>query len=327
MIILDPSVDSLSFFFRDCRRLTRALSEEYNPPSRPIRRTSPGEYLRYKRDQMEKLRNEQLRDPSIRRHRYSFQRCDSDPRLCRRYKEVGSPSRTLTFASPTRNRIKRTSKKKVDTEEVIDKVILPVPSVESMQSVEVEKPRRSALAKNIAERRSRSKERRSSVIWNTDDSTPILQRRASFRCAVCDCDIPFTNCVLCNAEAKAAFAKEDEITDVIVNETDLMSLNSEDLIIDGEKIRKVVELVDDGIQSYSEKKELEDFYDRPTPGINLKLFNILMIKKYILNFGADQIYEQTKLFLLSMKTVNLSYLLETIYYQEAKFLKTPTKWN
>lgn len=239
----------------------RALSEDCNPPSRPIRRTSPGEYLRHKRDQMEKLRREeQLRDPPPRRqHRYSFQRCDSDPRLSRRqqHNRGDSQSRALTFASPTRNRIRQRSsgRRKVDPEP-------PPPQEEN-------RPRRSALAKNIAERRSRSKERRSSAAaaWNnTEESTPFLQRRASFRCAVCDCDIPFTNCVLCNAEAKAGTDGASSSDVFLTAEGDLVSLDSEDLVIDGEQIRKVVELTE-AASAQSENKELEEFYDNPTPGM------------------------------------------------------------
>lgn len=245
--------------------MTRALSEECNPPSRPIRRTSPGEYLRHKRDQMEKLRCEKSRDLPPRNRRPSFQRCDSDPRLSRRHRDTASPSRTLTFVSPTRNRIRKTYRKKLDHEEVpSDRNVTPLDS-----PAEVEKPRRSALAKNLADRHSTTKERSSSIVWSADESTPFIQRRASFRCAVCDCDIPFTNCVLCSAEEKGAYIPEGSASEVFINENDLINLNAEDFVLEAECIPKTAELRLEVAQT--ETKELEEFYDRPTPGKDFAL--------------------------------------------------------
>lgn len=209
---------------------------------------------------MEKLRSEKIRDLPPRKQRPSFQRCDSDPRLSRRHRDSGSPSRTLTFVSPTRNRIRKSYRKKSDPEEVPnDRNVIPLNS-----PVEVEKPRRSALAKNLAERHSRNKERRSSVAWSADESTPFIERRASFRCAVCDCDIPFTNCVLCNAEAKGAYIPESGASEIFINENDLINLNTEDFVIEEECVRRAAQLSLEVAQT--ENKELEDFYDRPTPG-------------------------------------------------------------
>lgn len=216
---------------------------------------------------MEKLRSEKSRDLPPRNRRPSFQRCDSDPRLSRRRRDTASPSRTLTFVSPTRNRVRKTYRKKSDPEEVpSDRNVTQLDS-----PAEIEKPRRSALAKNLAERHSTSKERRSSIVWSADESTPFIQRRASFRCAVCDCDIPFTNCVLCNAEAKGAYIPEGSASEVFINESDLINLNAEDFVIEGECIQKTAELRLEVAQE--ETKELEEFYDRPTPGKDFILEN------------------------------------------------------
>lgn len=168
---------------------------------------------------------------------------------------------------------------KMAEDKPIDKVILPVPSMDcsSAQQQPIEsdnRPRRSALAKNISDRRSRSKERRSSTNWSADESTPFLARRTSFRCAICDCDIPFTNCVLCNAEAKGAFVAADSASEIFINEADLVSLTSEELMVDGQEVRKQVEETLEEVQS--EKKELEDFYDGPTPGINVVVWFIYL---------------------------------------------------
>lgn len=234
---------------------------------------------------MDKLRSEQSRElPPKRLPRQYFQRCDSDPRLSRRHKDAESPNRTLTFASPTRNRIKRTNRKKSDSEkEPGDEVTISVPSVEtSSQPLEVERPKRSALAKNVTERRSRSTERRSSIVWNTEESIPFIQRRASFRCAVCDCDIPFTNCVLCSAEAKGAYLPESGASEIFINESELVSLSSEDLLIEGDRIT-VVELTEEAAQS--ETKELEEFYDHPTPGTLLKYTTF--VSNYIISVAKS----------------------------------------
>ncbi|XP_035215871.1 synphilin-1-like [Stegodyphus dumicola] len=263
----------------ECRRLTRALSEDCNPPSRmrPIRRTSPGEYLRHKRNQMEKLRNDR-RDSPGRRRSVTFQRCDSDPRLSFRRKDTGSPSRDVTFASPTRNRIHRSrnrARENVDSQQpdgVISKVILPVPPVNAqpLSVADTKKQKKSPLAKNISERKSRSKERGRGVVCNAEDSTPFLECGVSFRCAVCDTDIPFTNCVLCDAEAKRNFFPEslkNESAEIFLLDEELPIQDSQkDFIANEEQNIRTSDSAGDIAQSSVETKELEEFYDRPTPG-------------------------------------------------------------
>ncbi|GFY68365.1 ankyrin repeat, PH and SEC7 domain containing protein secG [Trichonephila inaurata madagascariensis] len=251
---------------RKPRRLTRALSEDCYPPSksRPVRRTSPGEYLRHKRHQMEKLRNERLNSPG-RKSGITFQRCDSDPRLHLRKSKDHSPNRTLTFVSPTRNRIRQSHKPEQEVM-VVSKVILPVSPTEPSEKT---KPKRSALAKNVGERRTRIQERQPSIVWNAEDSTPFLEcGGVMFRCAVCESDIPFTNCVLCNAETKGRFfndaqdiAGPSEVTDEPPK-----SHNSNDDLVFSDDRNSEIERLAGSSQSSEEKKELEEFYDAPTPG-------------------------------------------------------------
>ncbi|KAG8181680.1 hypothetical protein JTE90_019219 [Oedothorax gibbosus] len=113
----ERSSTSLDVSERNPRVLTKALSEDCNPPSRanrPLRRTSPSEYLRHKRVQMERLRNERLCNVSPAHNptksKISFQRCDSDPRLYLKkssHADTITHNRTLNFVSPTRNRIRQ----------------------------------------------------------------------------------------------------------------------------------------------------------------------------------------------------------------------------
>ncbi|KAF8767934.1 Fibronectin type 3 and ankyrin repeat domains like protein [Argiope bruennichi] len=251
------------------RCLTRALSEDCYPPSksRPIRRTSPGEYLRHKRIQMEKLRNERLNSPN--RRGITFQRCDSDPRLyLKKSEDVTPQSRALNFVSPTRNRMRQSHGAEPELM-VVNQVILPVPQSTNPTLSESGRPKRSALAKNVAERRNRAKERQPSLVWNAEDSTPFLEcTGVMFKCAVCESDIPFTNCVLCDAETKGHFFNSEQganIAPEFPNEQqDTQNSNDDSLIFSDDRNSEMERLAAES-QSSEEKKELEEFYDTPTP--------------------------------------------------------------
>ncbi|GIY77673.1 ankyrin repeat, PH and SEC7 domain containing protein secG [Caerostris extrusa] len=248
------------------RRLMRALSEDCYPPSktRPLRRTSPGEYLRHKRIQMEKLRNERLHSPG-RTGGITFQRCDSDPRLHLKKSEDISPNRTLTYASPTRNRIRQPHSR--NESELM--VILPiVQSPEISSNEEAHRPRRSPLAKNVSER-SHRQDSQSAVVWSADDSTPFLEcGGVVFRCAVCESDLPFTNCVLCEAETKGQFfdtAQDISASAPEFSDEQPQTLNSTDEATFNDDRNSEIERVGVDSQSSEEKKELEEFYDAQTP--------------------------------------------------------------
>ncbi|GIY75741.1 ankyrin repeat, PH and SEC7 domain containing protein secG [Caerostris darwini] len=256
------------------RRLMRALSEDCYPPSktRPLRRTSPGEYLRHKRIQMEKLRNERLHSPG-RTGGITFQRCDSDPRLHLKKSDDISPNRTLTYASPTRNRIRQPHSR--NESELM--VILPiVQSPEISSNEEAHRPRRSPLAKNVSER-SHRQDSQSAVVWNADDSTPFLEcGGVVFRCAVCESDLPFTNCVLCEAETKGQFfdtAQDISASAPEFSDDQPQTLNSTDEATFNDDRNSEIERVGVDSQSSEEKKELEEFYDAQTPVETLPSLN------------------------------------------------------
>lgn len=220
---------------------------------------------------MEKLRKERLNSPN--RRGITFQRCDSDPRLYLKKSEDATPqSRALNFVSPTRNRIRQSHKPEPELM-VVNQVILPVPESPNPTPSETSRPKRSALAKNVAERKTRAKERQPSLVWNAEDSTPFLEcSGVMFRCVVCESDIPFTNCVLCDAETKGHFFNSEQgvsIAPEFPNEQqDTQNSNDDSLIFSDDRTSEMERLAGDS-QSSEEKKELEDFYDAPTPGINL----------------------------------------------------------
>lgn len=129
---------------------------------------------------------------------------------------------------------------------------------------------RSALAKNVAERRSRSTERRPSVVWNTEDSMPFLECGASFQCAVCDMSIPFTNCALCSAETEVIIVDEGHVftnngQEFVVAEIENRTQDSiEEVERSDNRNGRGEILAKSESQSSEEKKELEEFYDEPT---------------------------------------------------------------
>lgn len=132
------------------------------------------------------------------------------------------------------------------------------------------RPTRSALAKNVAERRSQSTERRPSVVWNTEDSMPFLECGTSFQCAVCDMNIPFTNCALCCAETEVIIVEEAHVItnngqEFVVAEAEFRTQDSIEEVdrSDGRNDREEI-LAKSDSQSSEEKKELEEFYDEPT---------------------------------------------------------------
>ncbi|XP_071037669.1 uncharacterized protein [Parasteatoda tepidariorum] len=229
-------------------RLTRALSIDHNTPSksRPLRRSSPGEYLRHKRDQMEKLRNERLHSPG-RKQRTHFHGSDSDSRKQRSSHPV----------SPSRNRQRPSYRRSVSEEPNTTQQIQRESSSGSNSEGKLETSFsrtnhfKGSDPSGIATlRKSSSRERNgSSVVWNhpADESTPFVT--ATFSCAVCECDIPFTNCALCSAEQ--SFGS-------VTGECDVFASNDS----------KQVEVIP---QDSKDKEELEEFYDNPKPTSSPKL--------------------------------------------------------